>query len=528
MDHHGPTGSVIQTETRTYNTIGQLTRIQAPSGGGQPAVDLQYTFSATQNNGRIQSLHNAISGETVAYTYDSLNRLINAAKTGGTPWTRAYAYDGWGNLTQMGPSSYTVNPATNRMNGFTFDANGNQANGALSAYDIENRLLKWDNSGEEYRYAPDNRRVFKRTTGSERYYFFGRNGRVEAELYVDWDPNGGSTPEMVLTADSAVYKRHLGYQRIGVNGTGVDDHLAGGAGKYPYGENADRFATHDKDGSTGLHYADQRYYASMHGRFLTPDPYKASGSPRDPGSWNQYSYTRSDPVNRYDPRGLEDEGPPINPYQGLIDLVLTRLRNEAFAPYTEEEEKDPLKRQLRDDKDRLREWAVGAINSLKPDCKDKLANIPVAGGWGLNLLHRGLYEAANGRFIDLQSPTVAYATISQVFNGGGIYPGMEQTVLDYAYKTSEHDPTTWKGWYHSGTIFIGLGLDYSDRVDVQVTLVHEIFAHATGYGHVRLAEALGVYTGGSFQWPPGTNLDAVNTTQASMDLDTWFRSCLKK
>jgi hypothetical protein len=65
MAHHGPTGSVMQTETRTYNTIGQLTRIQAAAGGGQPAVDLQYSFSATQNNGRIQSLYNAISGETV-------------------------------------------------------------------------------------------------------------------------------------------------------------------------------------------------------------------------------------------------------------------------------------------------------------------------------------------------------------------------------------------------------------------------------------------------------------------------------
>jgi RHS repeat-associated protein len=48
---------------------------------------------------------------------------------------------------------------------------------------------------------------------------------------------------------------------------------------------------------------DQRYYASSYGRFNSPDPYKASGGPADPGSWNRYSYTGGDPVNRLDPHG---------------------------------------------------------------------------------------------------------------------------------------------------------------------------------------------------------------------------------
>lgn len=45
------------------------------------------------------------------------------------------------------------------------------------------------------------------------------------------------------------------------------------------------------------------------GRFMTPDPYRASGggpgNNADPGSWNRYSYTGSDPVNYFDPAGLE-------------------------------------------------------------------------------------------------------------------------------------------------------------------------------------------------------------------------------
>ena len=43
------------------------------------------------------------------------------------------------------------------------------------------------------------------------------------------------------------------------------------------------------------------------GRFNTPDPYAASAGPNDPGSWNRYSYTRGDPINRRDPRGTCDE-----------------------------------------------------------------------------------------------------------------------------------------------------------------------------------------------------------------------------
>ncbi len=58
--------------------------------------------------------------------------------------------------------------------------------------------------------------------------------------------------------------------------------------------------------------ADQRYYASTYGRFNTADQYLASAGPGDPGSWNRYSYTRGDPVNRLDPRGLEDCPPGVD------------------------------------------------------------------------------------------------------------------------------------------------------------------------------------------------------------------------
>jgi RHS repeat-associated protein len=67
----------------------------------------------------------------------------------------------------------------------------------------------------------------------------------------------------------------------------------------------EKYATYTRD-SSGLDYAVNRYYSSVWGRFLSPDPYVNSAGPGDPGSWNRYSYTRGDPVNRLDPGGLDD------------------------------------------------------------------------------------------------------------------------------------------------------------------------------------------------------------------------------
>jgi hypothetical protein len=48
----------------------------------------------------------------------------------------------------------------------------------------------------------------------------------------------------------------------------------------------------------------QRYYSSIMGRFLTPDPSDA-GDLSDPQSLNLYSYVLNDPVNYNDPEGLD-------------------------------------------------------------------------------------------------------------------------------------------------------------------------------------------------------------------------------
>jgi RHS repeat-associated protein len=51
---------------------------------------------------------------------------------------------------------------------------------------------------------------------------------------------------------------------------------------------------------------DQRFYTSQFGRFMSADRFKRAAKLNDSGSWNKYSYTRGDPVNRVDRHGTCD------------------------------------------------------------------------------------------------------------------------------------------------------------------------------------------------------------------------------
>jgi RHS repeat-associated protein len=96
---------------------------------------------------------------------------------------------------------------------------------------------------------------------------------------------------------------------------------------FPYGEErtstpalryeVDKYATYNRSWITGLDYANQRYYDSATGRFVTPDPGDA-GDLDDPQSLNLYTYVNNDPINFNDPEGttvnipLEDGGSPTS------------------------------------------------------------------------------------------------------------------------------------------------------------------------------------------------------------------------
>lgn len=123
-------------------------------------------------------MYNAVSGETVTYTYDSLNRLLTAT---GNGWGEQYGFDSFGNLltktvtSGSGPSlSQTVNPANNQIqgvSGLTYDVNGNTTGTFTNGlncellYDPKNRLSSVYYSAQgttlvSYLYDAQNRRIW--------------------------------------------------------------------------------------------------------------------------------------------------------------------------------------------------------------------------------------------------------------------------------------------------------------------------------------------------------------------------------
>ena len=57
-------------------------------------------YSASQNNRKATSVTDAVSGETVSYTYLALNRLTQAlSNSSSAPWGQSFTYDIFGNLT---------------------------------------------------------------------------------------------------------------------------------------------------------------------------------------------------------------------------------------------------------------------------------------------------------------------------------------------------------------------------------------------------------------------------------------------
>ena len=289
------TGGGSQTETRQRLTVpGQL--------------DLEYRFSATANDNKAISQKNYISGEELEYQYDSLGRLSRAETTtnsGSAPqWGLSWLYDGFGNRLQQnavkGPvptQSILVDPVNNRVQSHSYDANGNTtttpAQGAM-AYDVFNRLKSV--AADVYAYAPSGQRLWK----NHDYVFSGASGDrlLTAQLAVV----GSDLRFVQLSSDSYSHGRRLQ----------VTDRLGSVGSYYPYGEaksgtvsNADSFATYFRD-STGLDYAQQRYYSSTSGRFVSVDPLQASASPAAPSSWNRFGYVSGDPTNRVDPTGERD------------------------------------------------------------------------------------------------------------------------------------------------------------------------------------------------------------------------------
>ncbi|MGA2273939.1 MAG: RHS repeat-associated core domain-containing protein [Bryobacteraceae bacterium] len=290
----------------------------------------------------------AVTGENVSYTYDSLNRLIAAATSGktGVQWGDSYSYDGFGNLTSKvetngtAPSVYPqVNSNTNQarmLNDYGFDANGNWlGSGAwggsqVNTWNVENQLISdgsVDYGGNllTYTYDPWGKRVLQYSVGGAfgptgTLYFYSITGQRLATYTLDYLTGTQTAVSMYFGGRLLAAVDRLGSVRDTQNGSTM--------AYYPWGEERtstpdgnDKFATYFRDLVTqpagfGEDYASARYYNNNFGRFWSPDP-SGRADPGNPQSWNQYAYAGNDPVNFNDPTGLisynGDNGIPTDP-----------------------------------------------------------------------------------------------------------------------------------------------------------------------------------------------------------------------
>jgi RHS repeat-associated protein len=245
-----------------------------------------------------------------------LNRLVQSASS-VQGHGMSFAYDGFGNLTQQGQTSLSIDPATNQITspGYQYNANGNVIRTPdpatnsydVYSYDVANRVV----SNGAY-YNPRNQRVFD----GWYIYLYTPEGKLAGKYQPAWNAGTayiqGGQPNIYFAGMLIQEQGHwVMTDRLG----SVRWRDTGERPSYqPYGaevapattDQRTKFATYFRD-SPGLDYAGQRYYGNAMGRFLTPDPYMASnggpGDVADPGSWNRYTYAGGDPVNYYDPEG---------------------------------------------------------------------------------------------------------------------------------------------------------------------------------------------------------------------------------
>jgi len=348
-------------EIKDFDPLYQMTRQRTTGRSAQGVfgttlTDIEYVFPATGNNGRISRRKNNISGQDVSYGYDALNRLAGATNSGSGAWAQTFKHDGFGNLREQDATAgvapdilLDVNMSNNRMSsaGWGYDANGNTTSmpvlgggTATMGYDVDNRLVTWFKGTvgtEEYRYLPDNKRVWKKApNGTETVYYYGAGGQKLATYTVQ------ASPFALLQQSANVY---FGGKLIRADGLAVvHDRLGSvmlqnGVQKdyFPYGDeigtatagNVDKFGTYHRDQTTGLDYADQRYFVgAMAGRFLTADPSEPGGL-NDPLTLNWYSYVLGDPINYNDPEGLEVNVPVTD---SPVPTCLSRVFREVITP----------------------------------------------------------------------------------------------------------------------------------------------------------------------------------------------------
>ena len=316
----------------TYNPQEQITAISYSTPSGD-VLKLSYDYGAL-NTGRVQNVTDVLApARSATYAYDELGRLSRAQtadQTSANTWKLKFTFDRYGNRLSELPIGGTstvqpfnrvlVDPATNHITsgGVTYDNAGNVTNDGAHRYawDAENRLTGVDGAANVFGYDAAGLRVTKPGTV---YIYSGRDliaeyasGAAAGSPRVEYIHAAGQLAASISNGVFTYYYADTLSNRLGADASGTVNRTYG---HFPFGEDwyetgaasKWKFTTYERDtDSTGLDYAQARFFSPMFGRFLSTDP--VNGNPIGPQSWNRYSYVQNDPINFLDPTGLSPRG----------------------------------------------------------------------------------------------------------------------------------------------------------------------------------------------------------------------------
>ncbi len=336
------------SDTFSYSGFGEVTNYNA-TASGTPVYTVQYTRDKL---GRITGKTETINGVTTAfaYTYDTAGRLIQVTQN-GVP-TATYTYDNNGNrLSGPGLGTVPTYDAQDRLltygsTAYTYTANGElltKTSGVFTTsyeYDELGNLMHVTlPNGTQIDYVIDgqHRRIGRKLNGTlvQALLYEGQLGPI-AELdnngsivsrfvygthvnVPDYMVKNGQTyrlltdqrgsPRLVINVADGTVTQRMDFDEFG--NVLLDTNPA----FQPFG-----FAGGVYDQDTKLVRLGARDYDAITGRWTLKDPVFFAGSQA-----NLYSYSFEDPINFYDPYGLD----PCSEYEKLKALdELLKKRDE--------------------------------------------------------------------------------------------------------------------------------------------------------------------------------------------------------
>jgi RHS repeat-associated protein len=338
---------------KTYD-IGELSTIKTGYDSSRTIRDLHFEYDDSSNLTYRRDNHLDI---TANYTYDTLDRLINAditTKAGAQNLT--YRYDRLGNITyksDVGDYTYsTLHPhqvVSAGANSYTYDHNGNMTTNANAdktiTYSYFNKPVSIQTANDTIHFHYDqNKKRYKKERSDETIYYVGKqyekvikaNDLNEEKYYIYAE---GKVAAIYTRTLNEATTQYLHYDNLGSVDTITSSigAITQRSAYQPFGKriqvDSEGYQTterpitlrgytgHEHIHEAGLIHMNGRVYDPTLGRFLSADPFIQD--PYDSQSFNRYSYVKNNPLKYTDPSGYFSLGGFLSDlWKGIKDVVV--------------------------------------------------------------------------------------------------------------------------------------------------------------------------------------------------------------